>query len=76
MRSGTAVRASAKLCKVSPSRATERESRTTASWIRAVTSSPARLMIRARRPALSASNASSIWSAVSWEWPPSISDSQ
>jgi hypothetical protein len=41
--SGTAVNASATLCKVSPSSATEPDTTTTTAWIAAVTASPARL---------------------------------
>src|SRR6266540_6394216 len=59
---GTAVSASATLCNVSPSRATDPGSTTTAPCTAAVKPNPARLSSKARRPAASASNTSSTWS--------------
>lgn len=51
-----------------------RDGTTTAPWMRAVTPRPIRLISSACRPARCASRASSIWSAASWEWPPTSSD--
>ncbi len=65
--SGTAVSASATLCRVSPSSATEPEKATIAAWARAVTVSAIREIHRARMPARDDSSASSTLPAVSCE---------
>jgi hypothetical protein len=67
MPSGTAVSASAALCSVSPSSATEPEISTTASWISAVTARTASEIHSARIPSALASMAASTLSAASCE---------
>ncbi|GDY72388.1 hypothetical protein SAV31267_018730 [Streptomyces avermitilis] len=68
MPSGTAVSASAALCTVSPSSATDPESTTTTAWAAAVTPSTASETQSARMPRAEDSRAESSLSAVSWEW--------
>ena len=67
MPSGTAVSASAALCSVSPSSATEPETATTAAWSSAVPPSTASEIHSARMPSALASIAASTLSAASWE---------
>ncbi|WP_341868909.1 cation transporter, partial [Streptomyces murinus] len=67
MPSGTAVSASAALCTVSPSSATEPETATTPACARAVAPSTASETHRARMPWAEDSSAASSLSAVSWE---------
>ena len=62
---GTAVKASATLCNVSPSNATDPDSTTTPACRTAVTPRPTKLMSSARRPAALDSKALSIWSLAS-----------
>ena len=74
MASGTAVSASAALCSVSPSSATEPETATTAAWSAAVAASTASEIHSVRMPAALASMAASTLSAASCEcgrsrWP-------
>ncbi len=71
---GTAVSASAALCTVSPSSATDPDTTTTAACTSAVTPSTASDTHRARIPRADDSSAESSLSAVSWEcgvrrWP-------
>ncbi len=65
--SGTAVSASAALCKVSPSSATEPDTAATAAWISAVTPRTAREIHSARMPCALVSMAASTLPAASWE---------
>ena len=67
MPSGTAVSASAALCRVSPSNATDPETATTAAWTRAVPPRTASEIQSARMPAALASMARSTLSAASCE---------
>ena len=66
--SGTAVSASAALCSVSPSSATDPDSAATAAWITAVAPRTAREIHSARIPSALASIAASTLSAASCEW--------
>ena len=65
--SGSAVRASAALCRVSPSSATEPDAAVTAAWISAVTPSTPSEIHSVRMPSRLDSMAASTWSAASWE---------
>ncbi len=65
--SGTAVSASAALCKVSPSSATEPDTAATAAWISAVTPRTAREIHSARMPCALVSMAASTLPTASWE---------
>ena len=68
MPSGTAVSASAALCRVSPSSATDPEAATTTAWASAVTARTASEIHSARMPCSLASRAASARSAASCEW--------
>ena len=67
MPSGTAVSASATLCAVSDSSATEPDSTTMTAWASAVAPSAASEIHSARMPSREASIAESTLSALSWE---------
>ena len=67
MPSGTAVRASAALCSVSPSSATDPDTATTIAWITVVAPSTASEIHNARMPSAEDSIAASTLSAASCE---------